>query len=192
MLFLIQTAVIFLILHFIPGLGDAGDQGRTAVLTAISAIASGALTFLWDLLSAPVALDRERAKDFGKLRDIVQNGQLQEEACDQLSQFYERGMTLYHDYAEFDEWAGRMEAWSDEVAGYIASRFMLSAKYRFLYPLGSGEYITEWSWEGVEGAEAFKVKSRYTGRLGALRDAIMHAPSELSVTKLGAVDLIEQ
>tara|TARA_R110002110_G_scaffold413432_1_gene640811 strand:+ start:1065 stop:1640 length:576 start_codon:yes stop_codon:yes gene_type:complete len=191
MMFIIQTVLIFGAIYFLPWLGEPTDQGRTVILLVISVLGSTALMYLWDLIWAPVQMDQENQDQMGKLRDLVEDNKHQEEICDQLSKLHDQGRALYEAYDDFDQWSAKMAAWSDEVSAYIAEHFLISTKYRFLHPVvSSGERNTDWKCDGVDHADAYRVKSLYTSRIIALRDVVVSAPGEISLIKLGAAELL--
>ncbi len=191
MMFIIQTVLIFGAIYFLPWLGEPTDQGRTVILLVISVLGSTALMYLWDLIWVPVQLDKESQNKIGDFRDLVEDRKHQEEICDVLSELFDKGNSLYFEYDDFDEWSAKMAAWSDEVSAYIAEHFLISTKYRFLHPVvSSGERNTDWKWDGVDHADAYRVKSLYTSRIIALRDVVVSAPGEISLIKLGAAELL--
>lgn len=192
MIFLIQTVMIFSALYFLPWLGDPEEQGRSVILLVISVVSSTALLFIWDLVRAPVTLHRQSQEHLEALKKIVLENQRHELICDELATLHKRGKELYFEYSDFPEWKEKMELWSDEVSRFIAEHFMLNSKYRFLYPISAGgEYSTDWSWDGVDHTEAFQTRKLYTSRLIGLRDVVVNAPGDLSLTKLGANELLK-
>lgn len=63
--FIIQTTIIFAAIYYIPVLGNLSDQAGTVGVTIISVLASSLLLFLWDIVRAPVLIDRFQREDLG-------------------------------------------------------------------------------------------------------------------------------
>lgn len=60
-LFVLQAAIIFGLLYFAPVFGSLQDTARQSAAGVIAVIGSSILLFLYDLVRAPVLIDREKS-----------------------------------------------------------------------------------------------------------------------------------
>lgn len=56
--YLTQSAILFLVLFFVPWLGDVQGEARLAFAGGVALLTSGILFLLWDILNAPMRLQQ--------------------------------------------------------------------------------------------------------------------------------------
>lgn len=110
MRFLVQAAIIFVILWFVPELGAWGGHAKTGIITLAASCGSLLVTFAADLVAAPSQIDRDQVKEIRHLREAIEGSMKVEALCADLSELWSRGAGI----AEEDR-----DAWTQEVTDFV-------------------------------------------------------------------------
>nr|DAH62800.1 MAG TPA: transmembrane protein [Caudoviricetes sp.] len=147
--FIIQTTIIFAAIYYIPVLGNLSDQAGTVGVTIISVLASSLLLFLWDIVRAPVLIDRFQREDLGLALYLMKYALDKDKHLRALGELYVegknlRGSTPTPDISkdEYDEWVNRCEKYLDTNYEYpILHQFVHSTAIERRSTFGGVENI---------------------------------------------------
>ena len=188
--------------HHVPVIGAEDPGASSEVRLGLSALAGivlvFVLTFLWQLVTQPAAIDQEKgveeARRLAEARAEIERhaedakqreaalrehaGRLQgaidalfdaEETLQRLSELHREGRALYKQEADPETWDHRMAAWSAGVEQIIRENFSIAALHEYRSHGSGAEIMTTWSWPA--GTDHW-LKARYTAKLSALDDIV--------------------
>ncbi len=119
--FTLQTAVVFVILYFLPALGNLSDKAGEIGTLAIAVLTTLALQFIWDLMRAPVRIDQFQREDLGLALDQMRNALDDDKHLRVLGALYDEGKTLAETNRRsaslqdaYVDWKTRCESYLDE------------------------------------------------------------------------------
>lgn len=124
MRFVIQAALIFALLWFLPSLGIWQTHAKTGVITLAAIFGSLAVTFISDLMAAPAKIDRDQVMEIKSLREVIRSVNDENRAMEEVSELWQRGVALENsDKTE-------KEVWLDSVRGHLKAHFRPHVRHK--------------------------------------------------------------
>jgi hypothetical protein len=148
MLLAIQLAVAFLILRYVPGLGELRDQVSDVVLLALAVLVTAALRLVLGFLAAPAKVHADAADRVDKLERYL-GRDAEEEACRaELEQLFYEGRDFIGAHRDYAEWkSGWVDEWASRARDAVVRHYRPQDVFDFdnndregKYPLGGIEY----------------------------------------------------
>jgi len=175
--YIVESAILFLILLNLPILGDVQGEERLAVAGALAAIGGGGLLFLFDLVTAPKRLHRAMETRLRVRHDIILNFWDSERSLRILDVLQTEGRNVYRDLSDITRYEDRFNAWDEKVVAVLKAGFSITTLYDYQNSYGGvsgmlGGYYkidnldAEWEEKNQE------LLARFSARLEALVDLI--------------------
>jgi hypothetical protein len=177
--YIVESAVLFLILLKLPFLGDMQGEERLAIAGALAAIGGGALLFLFDLVTAPKRLHQDMQKRLMSRHDIILNFWEAERKLRILDALQTEGRAIYRDLSDIERYEARFNAWDTKVVSVLKDKFSITALYEYqnsytgVSGMLGGYYTLENAAAGWE-EKSQSLLARFSARLEALVDMIKH------------------
>lgn len=171
--YLAESAALFLVLYFLPVLGDVQGEARLATAGAASLIVGALALFLWDLVTSP---KRVHAKVMARLQErheIIADMWKAERGLRVLAALHAEGMAIYMTVEPLTAFINHFDAWDARVKAILAERFSVSDLFKYENEeLGIVWYKVPNSpsdeWDNVTQ----EVRCKFTKRLKALHDLV--------------------
>jgi hypothetical protein len=175
--YIVQSAVLFLVLFFMPILGNFDEESRLALAGALAVIASAPLLLVWDFIGAPYRIHKLQQQRIAEVENAVASFADANAVIARLSELYGEGRNSYDTERPRAEWERVMQDWEEKVLVVLREYFDAGAIHSFRRPGSGFAYNTKWRWpkEEEEDAERVWTKAIYSGRLHALDDLIQMA-----------------
>ena len=180
--FIVQSAIVFLILYKVPVLGNVNQESKLAVAAAAAIVVSGVLNLIWAVITVPGKIHREIMSEFKKQHFHLQNVINTERYALLLANIFAEGEKTYHTLLEPYEYKIQMDAWVEKVRTILKDQVSIAELFKF----NDVRYNNMWftlrnnatsDWETA----TLEDRQRYSGHLQALKHMIEFSERKLIV-----------
>lgn len=130
--FMAESAFLFIILYFMPVLGDIQGEERLWLASASAICLSGFLVFVWDFVTAPKRLHRRLNLELQTNRNIIREIYNTEAGLSLLADYYAEGKAIYYDIRSEHEYIARIVEWESKVGMDLRNKYSISDYFSFM------------------------------------------------------------
>lgn len=168
--FLVQTTILFAVLYYVPFLGPVQDEAGIVGATVVAVLASALLSFVVDLVRAPVRIDGFQRDDLKSAYDLIEELNREETAIESLCILFRRGVDLYSTSSTKEFMQTRFDEWNAECENIILKHFSSSVLHEFRHtpPNAINRINIHSPLEYTHDIESGKIIQKFLGRLIAI------------------------